>query len=508
MRLCAVAVLIVDILIASQIGRGGQSGSYGFRPDVPKTWDDAALAKLEIPLAETAATAKHVSADYYYKMPVRPIYKTYPIYAPGHEPHGYLDWMRRQDPVILWDDKGHSPDLATEADWIKAGSLVFDAPVVFGLAAGYTLEEVRDPSWYRDAGVPVTKDGIMPFFEYAIREKGKIEIAAFGCGTCHTRVMPAGAALKGPQGNFPVDRTFSAAFRRIPVEILRGIVHTDYGAPWQKPDPTSGVEKLSQDEIALRLDAIPPGVDARFGTGLDSPPQIPDLIGVKDRHYLDHTGLQQHRSIADLMRYAAINQGEDLLSNYGGFIPAGGPEFRELPNPTTQSRYSDEQLYALALFVYSLEPPPNPNKFDSLAAQGKKVFEREGCPGCHTPPLYTNNKITLAEGFSPPPGTAKLYDILPTSIGTDPTLALKTRRGTGYYKVPSLKGVWYRGMFGHSGWCATLEDWFDPRRTQSGYLPTGFNPTANRAFAVRGHPFGLSLSGDDRKSLISFLRTL
>jgi hypothetical protein len=89
-----VAVLIVDILIASQIGRGGQSGSYGFRPDVPKTWDDAALAKLEIPLAETAATAKHVSADYYYKMPVRPIYKTYPIYAPGHEPHGYLDWMR------------------------------------------------------------------------------------------------------------------------------------------------------------------------------------------------------------------------------------------------------------------------------------------------------------------------------------------------------------------------------------------------------------------------------
>jgi hypothetical protein len=39
------------------------------------------------------------------------------------------------------------------------------------------------------------------------------------------------------------------------------------------------------------------------------PVQVPDLIGVQDRRYLDRTGLQQHRSIVDLMRYAALNQG-------------------------------------------------------------------------------------------------------------------------------------------------------------------------------------------------------
>jgi hypothetical protein len=55
-------------------------------------------------------------------------------------------------------------------------------------------------------------------------------------------------------------------------------------------------------------------------------------------------------------------------------------------------------------------------------------------------------------------------------------MTLKTRRGTGYYKVPSLKGVWYRSMFGHSGWCASLEDWFDPKRLQDDYEPTGFKP--------------------------------
>lgn len=41
------------------------------------------------------------------------------------------------------------------------------------------------------------------------------------------------------------------------------------------------------------------------------------------------------------------------------------------------------------------------------------------------------------------------------SIGSDPTLTLWTRRGTGFYKVPSLLGVWYRGPFEHNGSSAT-----------------------------------------------------
>jgi hypothetical protein len=101
-----------------------------------------------------------------------------------------------------------------------------------------------------------------------------------------------------------------------------------------------------------------------------------------------------------------------------------------------------------------------------------------------------------------------LYEITLNSVHTDPGLALKTRRGTGYYKVPSLKGVWYRSMFGHSGWCATLEDWFNPRRIRDDYIPTGFKPYGARSYAVKGHPFGLDLSKEDRAALIAFLRTL
>jgi len=335
-------------------------------------------------------------------------------------------------------------------------------------------------------------------------KKGVIEIGQFSCAHCHTRLMPDGSVLKGAQGNFPLSR-IGAASRRAGAlgPDPRLFFRAAFSVPWLNPDPAATQERPSD---------LPPAVNPRYRASPLYPVQIPDLIGVKDRRYLDRTGLQHHRSIADLMRYAAMNRGigdgGDGLANHNGFIPGDPPRFQKLPDPATRSRYSDEQLYALALYIYSLQPPPNPNKFDALAERGQKIFEREGCAMCHTPPLYSNNKLTPADGFTVPPDHREKYDILPISVGTDPDLTLKTRRGTGYYKAPSLKGVWYRGMFGHSGWCATLEDWFDPRRTRDDYVPTGFKPYGAKTYAVKGHPFGLNLSVEDRKALIAFLKTL
>ena len=62
-----------------------------------------------------------------------------------------------------------------------------------------------------------------------------------------------------------------------------------------------------------------------------------------------------------------------------------------------------------------------------MAARGKKIVRQEGCAGCHTPPLYTNNKLTLTEGFAPQPGAGQRYRILPISVGTDLILTMKTR---------------------------------------------------------------------------------
>jgi hypothetical protein len=509
--LCLGCVIIGLFLSAPKERTSAQtSGGERFMPSIPRTWDDQAMADLEVPLADPGASPKHVSAEYYYKIPVRVMYKTYPVYAPGREPPGYLEWLKQQEPVILWDDKGHVPKLEAEADWLKAGEMVFDAPILTGgLFDGFPQDTlyVREPGFYQKTGMPVAADGTVPFYRYVIKTKGQVKIGVLGCAMCHTRVMPNGTVLKGAQGNLPFDRAMAYNYRTGggPPEVARGLEHALFAAPWIRPDTQPHLDQMSIEEIAKRHDPIPPGVIARHRTSTLTPVQVPDLIGVKDRRYLDRTGLQQLGSMVDLMRYAALNQGGDDMASFGGFIPDGSP----LPEPgKVGERYSDTQLYALALYVYSLQPPPNPNKPDALSKRGEEIFRRENCRVCHTPPLYSSNKLTIAEGFTPPPDADEKYDILPVSVGTDAGLTLKTRRGTGYYKVPSLKGVWYRSMFGHSGWCATLEDWFDPRRLRDDYVPTGFMPYGAKTYAVKGHRFGLKLSDDDRKALIAFLKTL
>ena len=172
------------------------------------------------------------------------------------------------------------------------------------------------------------------------------------------------------------------------------------------------------------------------------------------------------------------------------------------------ARRSDEFLYALALYLQSLKPPANPNPRGSESALGEQVFRREGCAGCHAPPLYTNNKLTLARGFTPPADSPQSADILPLSVGTDPGLALNTRKGTGFYKVPSLKGVWYRGHFLHDGADASLEEMSDPARLSEHHVRGGFSPPGAPAKAIEGHEFGLKLTVEERKQLIAFLRTL
>jgi hypothetical protein len=290
------------------------------------------------------------------------------------------------------------------------------------------------------------------------------------------------------------------------LEQARSVLRSSFDVPWT-PRPLDGrIYGASLSELVEALNAIPAGVNSRAGSSLLHPVQIPDLIGLRDRRYLDHTGLIEQRSIGDLMRYAALNQDTKDLGRYGSFVP-GGIDFKTLPDPAARSRYSDEQLYALALFIYSLEPPPNPNRLDPLSTRGRQVFAREGCIRCHTPPLYTNNKLTLAVGFKPVAAALSDPDTA-SSVGTDANLALATRRGTGFYKVPSLMGLWYRGMFPHDGSCARLDDWFDPGRTSEDYAPTGFKGYAVAKRAVDGHRFGLELSSEDRKALVAFLKTL
>jgi hypothetical protein len=495
----------ISALLLSIFPLLAQTGSQAFRPEIPKVWDDAAIHDVELPLA-ARIHVEHMPADFYYRIPVRPNVKTYPIYLPEKEPTGYWQWLQNQEPQPAFDPAS----LRTKEDWIKAGELVFEAPKDF-TPFDDPFTDVRNPKWYQFTGIKGDKNGIVPYYRYVIRKKGTVEVNLDSCAECHTRLMSDGSVVKGAQGNVPFGRIWAYRLANDksvdPKRPAKGIDEHFFGAPWIQPNPTLPLSDKTIGDFVTHIATIPPGVNVRQGTSATYPPQIPDLIGVKDRRYLDHTGLQQHRSIVDLMRYDAINNFIDEITSYAGFRPDSGPD-GALPDPTGEFRESDQELYALALYIYSLQPPPNPNPFDGRASRGKQVFEREGCGGCHTPPLYTNNMLTPAAGFKVPQEDRDKYAILNISVGTDPFLATKTRRGTGYYKVPSLKGVWYRGPFEHNGSVATLEDWFDPRRLRDDYVPTGYRGYAAQTRAIKGHEFGLKLSADDKAALIAFLKTL
>jgi len=479
-----------------------------FRPIIPKTWDAEALARLEVPLPNPEFSPKAVPVEYYYRIPVRPIHRGYAVYAPGREPPGYFEALKQREPEVIWNDAGIRPRLDTRADWIKAGEVVFEAAIFYDAVT--TTAQVRSAEWHAQVQPPVASTGVLPFTKYVIRQKGKVELGNNACGFCHTRVLPSGAVVMGAQGNFPFDQAVAYGQLTRSVSEVRKGYRTLFGAPWLKNDPALNVDSMSLEELVGRFKAIPAGVAARHRASADSPPAIPDLIGVKAQAYLDKTGLVVQRDIGDLMRYAALNNEIDFHSSFGGFIPAGknSSELLDPGHDDVGGRYSDEQLYALALYLYSLKPPANPNKSSSLTARGEAVFRREHCGRCHTPPLYTNNRLLPVEGFTPPFAHERMFDLMPTPIDTDPTLTLHTRRGTGYYKVPSLRGLWYRGPLEHNGSVATLEDWFDPARLRDDYVPTGFRGYAVITRAVKGHNFGLALSAADKKALIAFLRTL
>jgi len=200
-----------------------------------------------------------------------------------------------------------------------------------------------------------------------------------------------------------------------PVELAGdglGIMYwRSFGVPWIAEDIHERFKTMAPPEVGpLIRPAFAVGLFPRWNGSAYYPTKIPDLIGIEDRKYIDHTATHQHRGPADLMRYAALVTYSDA-SDFGPHRMLSDTQ-RRIP-----SRAPDEALYALAQYLYSLEPPLNPNLSDPRISTGRQIFNREGCGSCHTPPLYTNNKLTLTEGFTPPPGHARALDIAHVSKG-------------------------------------------------------------------------------------------
>ena len=469
---------------------------------VPRAWDDNGLREWATPVAGLNVRPAHFSEADYYKAPIDNL-RTYPVYYPGREPAGYWEMLQTVGAKPLVEPAL----LLTEDDWIRAGKRVFeefDGPTgrVF---ASDIIAAVRRVETFASRSAP-RPDGTLPDLRWYQPTAASLSASAI--------------ARSVTFGGSKMARSSTA---RRPTNAQRHRAVRP-GALWGLGNPAAG-RHAGDGHLAIVGGALDcrrcPRVDqddgAGGGGGADCqrratglfprwngsgyyPTKIPDLIGFKDRK----TSTTPRRTGTDGGGFDAICR-PGHLQRHSDFGP-----HRLLTDAqrNVPLRLPDEALYAMAIYIYSLKPPRTPTTADPRIPDGERIFRREGCASCHTPPLYTNNKVTPAQGFVPPAEHAQLLEILPISVGTDPGLALKTRKGTGYYKVPSLKGLWYRGRYLHDGSLTSLEEMFDPARLSETFVPSGFMRPGQTSRAVTGHEFGIRLNDSERAALIAFLRSL
>lgn len=480
---------------------------------VPKVWDAKELENWATPLAGLGVAPSFVGEAEYYAAPIDNL-RTYPVYHPDREPPGYREALVRRGPRPLIEPE----TLHSEADWIEAGRLVFEGLDTPGsrtddpaVVAHFTSAAAVDR--YRDAAHDtMSADGVLLDYRWVVDLDHKLKLSLVSCAGCHTRVMPDGSLLPGAPSNFdlsdaPVVATMIDPLRVVPGASLGVELYAQFGVPWLADDVHSRFKTMNDAEIERVVSTdtgAPPGTTfARFNGSPFYTTRMADLRGIRDRRYLDATATHLNRGPEDVARYGILVEYADA-AGFGPhhMLPTDAPQVRVRP--------PDEAMYAMALYLYSLDVPASPFPFDERARRGREIFESEGCTKCHTPPLFTNNKLIAAPGFDPPRGDARFarLDISDRRVHTDPGLALRTRKGTGFYRVPSLRGVWYRGLYEHDGSVASLEDWFDARRTRDDYVPTGWRGLGVSARAVPGHEFGLELPDEDKQALIAYLRTL
>ncbi len=474
----------------------------------PRTWSTEALRDWATPLAATGDRPGHYSESEYYRAPIDN-YRTYPVYDPDREPDGYWEALKKKKPEPLIDLGATGKTF----NWVAAGKRAWDEIDVafFRLYDDESIALARSSKYVRDNArrLILRPDGTIAVYRWVVTPKG-IALSVTACSSCHTRYLDDENSTAIAGAGFVGHRTSDSLLDRMGDELLRtsyvgdrlpAALYRQFGVPWIRGDIHERLKTMPDEAVAGLFEAQVAGVSDRPNGSPYYMTKVPDLIGFRDRKYIDHTATHQHRGPGDLMRYAA-------LVEYADAMDFGAHRMLSDAQRKVRIRWPDEVLFALSQYIYSLQPPLNPNRRDSLAEDGAKVFAEAGCGACHTPPLYTNNKLTLARGFRPVADHPLKSDIMDVSVGTDPSLALKTRKGTGFYKVPSLKGVWYRGLYAHDGAVASLEDWFDRARLREDYKPTGFRGAGVNTRAIPGHEFGLDLSPDKKRALIAFLKTL
>jgi cytochrome c peroxidase len=322
------------------------------------------------------------------------------------------------------------------AEWVALGREVFTRyPMRVEVFMNYALSR---PDLGERVGVRPLADGSYPGVVAFIDPHGRSALG-ITCAICHSDVEGGRLVLGSARRSFDY-----------------GALRLSYHATTKVPvDP----------DLARRMKTWGPGRADVTEDDDEDPVAIPDLWGLRHQTFLTQAGTIKHVGPTAL----AIRQETQLLhSNHQKVRPP-----REL-------------AYALAMFIYSLEPPES-GKTSARTARverGHALF-RERCSGCHENAAFGGPSMDADR------------------IGTDRALATGGARGTGKYRPPALLRVAAAGPYFHHGAVATLEDVLSPDRFEASFARgvLGRGPVA-------GHRYGVDLPHEDRSALVEWLRTL
>ena len=339
----------------------------------------------------------------------------------------------------LWD--GVRPTKL--ADWIELGRKAFFS---YPLRSEFAIEHVLAPlaeqpvatlATANSLGLETLPNGDMPgVVAYADVEGGtRLGIT---CALCHTAVRDDTLII-------------GAARRRLDFGALR---LTFFRETNSYVDP----------ELARRMASWVPGRADVTEDDDQDPVAIPDLWALRDQQFLTQAGTIRHMGPAAL----AIRQETQLLhANLQRIRPP-----REI-------------AWALAMYLYSLTPPPVRVPADAAAvAQGRQLFDQH-CQSCHSSPSWSGDAYPVAR------------------IGTDPALATGHGRGTGRYRTPALLRVADAAPYLHNGAVRTLDELLGPERFANDYKAGLLGPGP-----IAGHRFGTELPVSERHALRVFLESL
>jgi len=310
----------------------------------------------------------------------------------------------------------------TWSEWVALGRRVFhELPL---RSEPYWTTALRDPDVAARLGVARAPDGSVPGLVLVRDVDGQSRVG-ITCALCHA--APSADGMRWIDGR--ARRTLDYGLARI--ELARSLGRT-----------------------------LAPDAEARFtswGRGRadvleelsDVPIAIPDLYGLRDLRWLTQGATLRHVSPLAL---AARQETQYVQANH------------------LRTRPPRVLVWALVVFLYSIEPPPPAPTTTSLDA-GRVIFDAQ-CRSCHDGPALSGDPTELSR------------------IGTEPELATGHARGTGSYRPSPLLRVADAAPYLHHGAVESLEALLSPDRTEP------------------GHRFGTELGEGDQAALIAYLRSL